>query len=58
MCGHEEVVKILLGPDGFNPDQPDIDGGTPLSARLGQEEVVKILLGREGVSPDKGDRSG
>ena len=30
--GHEEVVKVLLGRDDVNPDEPDVYGQTPLFA--------------------------
>ena len=58
--GHEGVVKILLGREDVNPDNPDNDGRTPLSfaAEYRHEEVVKILLAREEVNPDKPDNDG
>jgi len=58
--GHEEVVKILLGQEGVNPDKPDNGGRTPLSLAAGRahEAVVKMLLGREEVNPDKRDNDG
>ena len=57
---HEEVVKMLLGREEVNPDEPNAHGQTPLSyaAAEGNEEVVKILLGREDVNPDRPDNDG
>ena len=50
-------MKILLGREEVNPDEPDNYGQTPLSyaALLGREAVVKILLGRGETNPDKPD---
>ena len=58
--GHEEVVKILLGQEEVNPDEPDSYGQTPLSvaAEGGHEGVVKILLGRDEVNSDKLENGG
>ena len=58
--GHEEVVKILLGREEVDPDEPDDYGQTPLSyaAAKGNEEVVNILLQWEGVNCDKPDNRG
>ena len=58
--GHEGVVKILLGRDDVNPDEPNGDQRTPLycAAHNGHEEVVKILLGRDDVDPNKQDVGG
>jgi len=59
-CGHEGVVKILLGRGDINPDIPNNDGDTPLycAAINKHEGVVKILLGRDDVNPDKPDNNG
>jgi len=48
-------MKILLGREEVNSDEPDNRGRTPLSfaAWYGYEKVVKILLMREEVNPDK-----
>jgi len=53
-------VKILLGREEVNPDNPDNGGRTPLSyaASGGHEGVAKILLGREEVNPDRLDNDG
>jgi len=56
--GHEEVVEMLLGRDGVNPDQADTHcGRTPLfwAAEKGHEGIVKMLLEREDVNPDQAD---
>ena len=58
--GHEEVVKMLLGREEVDPDEPNNYGQTPLfyAAEMGNEEVVKLLLGREEVNPDCADNGG
>jgi len=50
--GHAEVVKILLGREGLDPNHIRY-GRTPLvsAVNYGHEEVVRVLLGREGVAP-------
>jgi len=56
--GHEEVVKMLLGWDGVNPNQADtMYGETPLSwaAERGHDGVVNMLLAREEVNPNQAD---
>jgi len=57
--GYEEIVKMLLGRDEVNADQPDMFDRTPLwgAARAGQGGVVKILLGQGSVRPDKPDNA-
>ena len=54
-CGHEEVVKILLGRDDIDSEKPGTYGQTPLhcAAESGHEGVVKTLLGRDDVNPNK-----
>jgi len=58
--GHEEMVKMLLGREEVDPDEPNDYGQTPLfyAAEMGNEEVVKLLLGREEVNPDCSDNDG
>ena len=58
--GHEEMVKMLLGREEVDPDEPNNYGQTPLfyAAEMGNEEVVKLLLGREEVNPDCADNDG
>jgi len=53
--GHEGVVKILLGRDGVNPDEPGLLDQTPLICAFEKEHegVMKILLGRDDVNPNK-----
>ena len=60
MGGHEGVVKILLGRDDVNLNEPDRYGQTPLcwAAENGHAGVVKILLGWGNVNPDKPDKLG
>ena len=43
--GHKEVVKILLGRWGVDPDESNGHGQTPLcyAAAYGRAEVVEIL---------------
>jgi len=56
--GHDGVVRILLGREGVNPDQPDtFYGRTPLlwAVKKGREGVVKMLLERREVNPDQTD---
>ena len=54
------MVKILLGQEEINPDNPDNNGWKPLlyAALNGHEGVVKILLGRQELNPDKPDNHG
>ena len=64
--GHEEVVKILLGRDDFNPDGLDSGADRLLwcaaqggcAAEGGHEGVMKILLERGDVNPDKPTKFG
>ena len=55
VCGHEEVVKLLLERQTINPDKPDTRYHlTALSwaARLGHEGVVRLLLERTSAELD------
>jgi len=54
------VVKMLLGREEVNSDQPDNEGRTPLShaAEARFEGAVKVLLGQEVVNPDGRDNLG
>ena len=58
--GHEEVMEILLGREGVDPDKPDNYCRKPLShaANRGHEEVVKVLPGREELKAGKPDDYG
>jgi len=51
--GHEQMVRMLLGLDGVNPDKPDNYGGTQLcwATSNGHKGVVEILLGRAWSTP-------
>jgi len=53
-------MRILLGQEEVNPDNPDNSGQPPISfaARYGHEEVVKILPIRKDVDPNKLNNSG
>jgi ankyrin repeat protein len=52
--GHENVIKVLLGENGVDPDCKDNYGQTPLSwaAEKGHEVVVKQLLANDRVNPN------
>jgi len=53
-CGHEEVVKLLIGHKHTRPDIPDTESGrTALSwaAGSGHEGVVRLLLGPLFINP-------
>jgi len=58
--GHEGAVKVLLGRDDVDPNEPTEDGQTPLwcASKNGHEGVVRMLLGRDAVNPDKASGSG
>ena len=49
---------MLLGREEVNPNQPNMQGQTPLSyaAERGHEGVVEALLGREDIMPGKPDK--
>ena len=54
ICGHEEVVRLLLGEKHIQPDQHDTNyGRTALSwaAGCGNEGVVRLFLGPQFVNP-------
>ena len=56
MRGHDGVIKMLLGRENVNPNQPDTEyGRTPISwaAAEGHEGVLKMLLEREDVNPNQ-----
>jgi len=55
--GHEEVVSVLLGQSGVNPDNTNDWIARPLrlAAENGHEGVISILLERSDVNPDRGD---
>ena len=59
-CGHEGMVKLLLGRKEVNPDSRDGYGRTPLwfAALGGHEGIVKLLLHRKEVNPDSRDDGG
>ena len=57
--GYEDVVKMLLEREYFNPNTIDNKyGRTPLSLAVeyGHEGVVKIILEREDVNPNMVDK--
>ena len=58
--GHEEVVQMLVGWEGVDPDEPNRYGQTPLSyaAEHGRKGVVEILLGRAEVNLGRIDKLG
>ena len=58
--GGHEVVKILLGQDGVNPNKQGSNRRTSLwsAAFYGHEEVLKTLLGRGDIDPDIPDCNG
>jgi len=58
--GLVEVVRPLIEIGGFNINQEDLMGITPLgwAARNGHEEVVQLLLGWGDVNPDNPDYFG
>jgi len=53
-------LNYCSGGKRSTPDQPDVDGRTPLSyaAMFGFGEMVELLLGQEEVNPDKPDNDG
>ena len=57
--GHEELVKMLVGCEGVDPDEPNNYGQTPLSYAAGywRKGVVEILLVAE-VNPGRIDKLG
>ena len=58
--GHEEVVEMLVGWEGVDPDELNDHRQTPLSyaAGYGCEGVVEILLRQADVNPDRIDNLG
>jgi len=58
--GIVEIVATFLEMGGYDVNQKDFTGGTPLfwAALSGQEGVVKILLAVDGLSPDEQDIHG
>ena len=55
--GIVELVALLISAEGYEADQQDCAGRTPLTwaARNGHEGVVKILLGQKNVDPNRPD---
>jgi len=58
--GIVEIVDILVEVEGYNINQEDCVGNTPLlwAASGGHEGVVKVLLERDDVDPNKPDNDG
>jgi len=56
--GIVELVTVLIDAGGYNINQQDCTGSTPLAwaARNGHGGVVKLLLGRENVDPNRTDK--
>ena len=57
--GIVELVTVLINDEGYEVDQQDCAGRTPLSwaAINGHEGVVKLLLERGNVDPDRPDKN-
>jgi len=53
--GIVELVTVLINDEGYEVDQQDCAGRTPLTwaARNGHEGVVKLLLEQKNVDPDR-----
>ena len=53
--GIHQLAATLINARGYEINQSDYDGNTPLSwaARNGHDRVVKLLLEREDVDPEK-----
>ena len=58
--GIVELVTVLINAGGYNMNQQDCTGSTPIAwaARNGHGEVVKFLLARENVDPNRPDKNG
>jgi len=58
--GIEEVVAALIGMKGYDINQGDCEGLTPLvwASREGNTGLVRLLLAKDNVDPDKPDMYG
>jgi len=58
--GIEEVVAALIGMNGYDINQGDCEGLTPLiwASREGNTGLVRLLLAKDNVDPDKPDMDG
>ena len=58
--GIEEVVAALIGMEGYDINQGDCEGLTPLiwASREGNTGLVRLLLAKDNVDPDKPDMYG
>ena len=57
---HIEIVKLLLGAEGIEINQPTNNGATPLfvASQNGFDKIVKVLLGAEGIKINKSNIQG
>ena len=57
--GLANIVRLMLGVEGVDPDSKDSCGQTPLwlAAEKGHKAIVKLQLGIEGIDPDSKNSS-